>query len=91
MMSAGGDSFKSTELPPRYAALKKEIAALYGPNFEQNATRAWREITEELNKVADRIEVEGSNVRPALVDSKTLGVTLTFETRSTFLQWISRI
>jgi hypothetical protein len=49
------------ELPPRYAELKKQIAASY-PDFEQNATRAWREIIEELNKFAETIQKGGSSV-----------------------------
>ncbi|KAH6909282.1 hypothetical protein BKA70DRAFT_1278064 [Coprinopsis sp. MPI-PUGE-AT-0042] len=64
------DKSKPIELPPRYAELKKQIAASY-PDFEQNATRAWREITEELNKFAETIQKEGSSYIPS-VDFKDL-------------------
>ncbi|PPQ84327.1 hypothetical protein CVT26_011435 [Gymnopilus dilepis] len=51
-------------LPPRFAALKATLASSYGPNFEENATRSWGEILEELNKLAKVTQEEGSNYIP---------------------------
>jgi hypothetical protein len=41
--------------------LKRLIAASY-PDFEARATRAWREIIEELDKVTSVIKEEGVDV-----------------------------
>ena len=47
--------------PPRFTELKSQIAALY-PNFEENVTRAWREVLLELKTVTDDIIAKGSEV-----------------------------
>ena len=47
--------------PPRFAELKSQIAASY-PNFEENVTRAWREVLSELKTVTDDIIAKGSEV-----------------------------
>lgn len=49
-------------LPPRFADLKASIAASY-PDFEQNATRSWAEILQELDEVTKQIKEQGVNVR----------------------------
>ena len=49
-------------LPPRFAELKKEIAASI-PDFEARATKAWGEILVELDKATKEIAAKGSAVR----------------------------
>ncbi|KAF8960034.1 hypothetical protein BDZ97DRAFT_1906016 [Flammula alnicola] len=50
-------------LPARFADLKATIAASY-PDFEQNATRSWGEILQELDKVTKIIKEEGVDYIP---------------------------
>ncbi|PPQ79097.1 hypothetical protein CVT25_002890 [Psilocybe cyanescens] len=50
-------------LPARFIDLKVEIASAY-PDFEQNATRSWVEILEEMDKVTKKIIEEGVNYIP---------------------------
>ena len=47
--------------PPRFADLKKEIAAAY-PDFEAGVTKAWGEILVELEKTTKEIAASGSQV-----------------------------
>ncbi|KAJ7824584.1 hypothetical protein B0H14DRAFT_3728287 [Mycena olivaceomarginata] len=47
-----------TELPPRFTELKRAIAAT-NPNFEQDLTKAWKEVLAELDKVTKTIAKEG--------------------------------
>ena len=47
--------------PPRFADLKREIAAAY-PGFEERATKAWAEVLGELEKATDEIATKGSEV-----------------------------
>lgn len=51
----------SDTLPARFADLKREIAASY-PSFEENVTRAWKEVIDQLKLVNAEIAEEGSNV-----------------------------
>jgi hypothetical protein len=50
------------QLPPRFADLKREIAALYGPSFEACVTHAWKEVVEQLQKVTSEIADGGPEV-----------------------------
>ncbi|PFH48468.1 hypothetical protein AMATHDRAFT_65378 [Amanita thiersii Skay4041] len=50
-------------LPPRYAELKREIAASI-PDFESKVTKAWKEVTEELKNATGTIAKEGSDYIP---------------------------
>lgn len=50
-----------TELPPRFTELKRAIAAT-NPNFEQDLTKAWKEVLAELDKVTKTIAKEGPAV-----------------------------
>ncbi|KAI1792082.1 hypothetical protein LXA43DRAFT_888111 [Ganoderma leucocontextum] len=50
-------------LPPRFAELKKEIAASI-PDFETRATKAWGEILTELDEVTKEIAARGSTNVP---------------------------
>ncbi|CAK5269425.1 unnamed protein product [Mycena citricolor] len=52
-----------TQLPPRFADLKREIASA-NPNFEQNLTRAWGELLVELEKATSDIAAQGSSYIP---------------------------
>ncbi|KAF8622853.1 hypothetical protein AX15_006697 [Amanita polypyramis BW_CC] len=49
--------------PPRFADLKRDIANSY-PEFEQRATKAWKEIIEQLNETTAAITKEGSEYIP---------------------------
>ena len=48
--------------PPHLAELKRQIAEFYGPDFEQRATRAWKEILEELKVATAEIAKQGTDV-----------------------------
>ena len=48
-------------LPARFADLKATIANTY-PSFEENATRSWAEILQELEKVTEVIKNQGVDV-----------------------------
>ena len=47
--------------PPRFADIKRQIAASY-PDFEERATRAWADILAELDKATTDIARQGSEV-----------------------------
>jgi hypothetical protein len=49
-------------LPIRFAQLKRDIAASYGPYFEINAIKSWGEIIGELAKRTKEIATQGSDV-----------------------------
>lgn len=49
------------KMPARLADIKRDIAAA-DPNFQENITRAWNEVLEELDKVTKAIATEGSAV-----------------------------
>ncbi|KZV72639.1 DUF1479-domain-containing protein [Peniophora sp. CONT] len=51
-------------LPPRFAAVKREIADSVGPDFEQRITTAWVELLAELAKTTAEIEQAGSKIIP---------------------------
>jgi len=48
-------------LPARFADLKATIASSY-PAFEENATRSWAEILQELEKMTDVVKSQGADV-----------------------------
>jgi hypothetical protein len=70
-----------TELPPRFIELKRAIAAT-NPNFEQDLTKAWKEVLAELDKVTKTIAKEGAAVSD---------MRFVLCTRSTFLKCPLRI
>ena len=47
--------------PPRFADIKREIAASY-PDFEERVKRAWDDVLNELEKVTKDIAEQGSEV-----------------------------
>jgi hypothetical protein len=49
--------------PARFADLKVSIASSY-PDFEQNVTRAWGEILQELNNLTKAVKEEGPDYIP---------------------------
>lgn len=49
-------------MPPQFVDLKQEIASSY-PDFQQRATKAWKEILAALEEVTKNIVEEGSEVR----------------------------
>ncbi|KAF9525722.1 DUF1479-domain-containing protein [Crepidotus variabilis] len=53
----------SDTLPARFADLKREIAASY-PSFEENVTRTWKEVIDQLKLVNAEIAKEGTNYIP---------------------------
>ena len=48
-------------LPARFADLKATIASAY-PGFEENATRSWAEILQELENLTDVVKNQGVDV-----------------------------
>ncbi|TFK35599.1 hypothetical protein BDQ12DRAFT_611456 [Crucibulum laeve] len=62
-------SEESPHLPPRFADLKREIAATY-PDFQEHATKAWSEIIEQLEEVTKVIAAEGPDYIPQVEFSK---------------------
>ncbi|KAG6914833.1 hypothetical protein DXG01_015054 [Tephrocybe rancida] len=56
---------KATPLPPRFADLKREIAASY-PKFQERATKAWGEIIAELKVVNAEIAEAGPEYIPQI-------------------------
>ena len=60
----------TSDLPPQFAELKKEIADSI-PDFETKATRAWGEIIAELASVTEEVAKKGSSVRPSMSPSAT--------------------
>ncbi|KAJ7488042.1 hypothetical protein FB451DRAFT_1226299 [Mycena latifolia] len=50
-------------LPPRFTEIKRAIAAT-NPNFEQDLTKAWKEVLAELDTVTKTIAKEGSAYIP---------------------------
>ncbi|KAK7032721.1 DUF1479-domain-containing protein [Favolaschia claudopus] len=63
----------AAELPPRFADIKRSIAAA-NPNFEQDLTKAWNEVLTELDKVTKTIASAGPSYIPqvAFADLNTL-------------------
>ncbi|KAF8207015.1 hypothetical protein K438DRAFT_1917503 [Mycena galopus ATCC 62051] len=53
----------ATQLPPHFTEIKREIAAT-NPNFEQDLTRAWKEVLVQLEEVTKTIAKEGSAYIP---------------------------
>lgn len=49
---------ESTDL---FLKLKHEIASSY-PDFQDNITRSWKEIIEELGRIAETVSAKGSEV-----------------------------
>ncbi|KAG6904910.1 hypothetical protein DXG01_006269 [Tephrocybe rancida] len=56
---------KPDSLPPRFADLKREIAASF-PNFQENATKAWGEIIAQLKVVNAEIAEAGPEYIPQI-------------------------
>ncbi|KAJ7275778.1 hypothetical protein C8J57DRAFT_1449269 [Mycena rebaudengoi] len=56
------------KMPARLADIKRDIAAA-DPNFQENITRAWNEVLEELDKVTKVIATEGSAYIPQIAFS----------------------
>ena len=48
--------------PPRFVELKRKIADSYGPGFEEQVTRTWREVLDELKDATEKIAEQGSEV-----------------------------
>ncbi|KAJ6468308.1 hypothetical protein C8R45DRAFT_1018246 [Mycena sanguinolenta] len=53
----------TTQLPPRFTELKRAIASS-SPNFEQDLTKAWKEVLGQLNEVTQTIAKEGTAYIP---------------------------
>lgn len=67
-------------LPPRFADLKKEIAASI-PDFEARATKAWGEILAELDKATKEIAAKGPAVSRSCASSLQM-LTVLFDLRT---------